>query len=39
MEQLYELHGEGRSIGKTHLAVALAIKAIEQGYGAYFIRA
>ena len=25
--------------GKTHLAVALAIKAIEQGYGAYFIRA
>ncbi len=26
-------------VGKTHLAVALAIKAIEQGYGAYFIRA
>ncbi len=26
-------------VGKTHLAIALAIKAIEQGYGAYFIRA
>lgn len=26
-------------VGKTHLAVALAIKAIEQGYGAYFVRA
>ena len=25
--------------GKTHLAVALAKKAIEQGYGAYFVRA
>ena len=26
-------------VGKTHLAVALALKAIENGYGAYFIRA
>ena len=26
-------------VGKTHLAIALAIKAIEHGYGAYFIRA
>lgn len=26
-------------VGKTHLAVALATKGIEQGYGAYFIRA
>ena len=26
-------------VGKTHLAVALAIRAIEQGYGAYLIRA
>lgn len=26
-------------VGKTHLAVALALKGIEQGYGAYFIRA
>ena len=26
-------------VGKTHLAVALAIKAIEKGHGAYFVRA
>lgn len=26
-------------VGKTHLAVALGIKAIEQGYGVYFTRA
>jgi len=26
-------------VGKTHLAVALAIKSIENGYGAYFVRA
>ena len=26
-------------VGKTHLAVALARKAIERGYGAYFVRA
>lgn len=26
-------------VGKTHLAVALGLKAIEQGYGAYFVRA
>lgn len=26
-------------VGKTHLAVALAMKAIERGYGAYFVRA
>ena len=26
-------------MGKTHLAIALALKAIESGYGAYFIRA
>jgi DNA replication protein DnaC len=26
-------------VGKTHLAVALALKAIEQGHGAYFVRA
>ncbi len=26
-------------VGKTHLAVALALKAIEKGYGAYFVRA
>jgi DNA replication protein DnaC len=26
-------------VGKTHLAVALALKAIEQGYGVYFVRA
>jgi len=26
-------------VGKTHLAVALAIKAIEHGYGAYLVRA
>ncbi len=26
-------------VGKTHLAIALALKAIENGYGAYFVRA
>ena len=26
-------------VGKTHLAVALAKRAIERGYGAYFVRA
>lgn len=26
-------------VGKTHLAVGLAIKAIEHGYGVYFVRA
>ncbi len=26
-------------VGKTHLAVALALKAIEHGHGAYFVRA
>ena len=26
-------------VGKTHLAVALALKAIENGHGAYFVRA
>lgn len=26
-------------VGKTHLAVALGIRAIEQGYGVYFVRA
>ncbi len=26
-------------MGKTHLAVALALKAIERGQGAYFVRA
>ena len=26
-------------VGKTHLSVALALKAIEKGYGAYFVRA
>ncbi|MBM3281069.1 MAG: IS21-like element helper ATPase IstB [Candidatus Handelsmanbacteria bacterium] len=26
-------------VGKTHLAVSLAMKAIEKGYGAYFVRA
>jgi DNA replication protein DnaC len=26
-------------VGKTHLAVALAIRAIEQGHGVYFVRA
>ena len=26
-------------VGKTHLAVALALKAIEKGQGAYFVRA
>ena len=26
-------------VGKTHLAVALALKAIGHGYGAYFVRA
>ena len=26
-------------VGKTHLAVALALKLIENGYGAYFVRA
>jgi DNA replication protein DnaC len=26
-------------VGKTHLAVALGTKAIEQGYGVYFVRA
>ena len=26
-------------MGKTHLAVALALKSIENGYGAYFVRA
>ena len=26
-------------VGKTHLEVGLGIKAIEQGYGAYFVRA
>lgn len=26
-------------VGKTHLAVSLSIKAIEHGYGVYFVRA
>ena len=26
-------------VGKTHLAIAMALRAIEQGYGAYFVRA
>ena len=26
-------------VGKTHLAVALALEAISRGYGAYFVRA
>ena len=26
-------------VGKTHLAVALAFKSIENGFGAYFVRA
>ena len=26
-------------VGKTHLAIALAKRAIDQGYGAYFVRA
>ncbi len=26
-------------VGKTHLAVALALRALEKGYGAYFVRA
>ena len=26
-------------VGKTHLAVALALRAIENGFGAYFVRA
>ena len=26
-------------VGKTHLAVALALKSIENGHGAYFVRA
>ena len=26
-------------VGKTHLAIALALKAIENGQGAYFVRA
>jgi DNA replication protein DnaC len=26
-------------VGKTHLAVALALKTIEHGQGAYFVRA
>ncbi len=26
-------------VGKTHLAVALGIRAVEQGYGVYFVRA
>ena len=26
-------------VGKTHLAIALALKAIEKGQGAYFVRA
>ena len=26
-------------VGKTHLAAALALKSIENGYGAYFVRA
>ena len=26
-------------MGKTHLAVALALRSIENGYGAYFVRA
>jgi DNA replication protein DnaC len=26
-------------VGKTHLAVALGLRAIEQGYGVYFVRA
>ena len=26
-------------VGKTHLAVALALRSIENGYGAYFVRA
>jgi len=26
-------------VGKTHLAIALALRAIENGQGAYFVRA
>ena len=26
-------------MGKTHLAIALALKAIEHSHGAYFVRA
>jgi len=26
-------------VGKTHLAVALALEAISRGYGAYFVQA
>lgn len=26
-------------MGKTHLAVALALKSLEKSYGAYFVRA
>ena len=26
-------------MGKTHLAVVLALRSIENGYGAYFVRA
>ena len=26
-------------VGKTHLAIALALRAIENGHGAYFVRA
>jgi len=26
-------------VGKTHLAVVLALRSIENGYGAYFVRA
>ena len=26
-------------VGKTHLAIALALRAIENGFGAYFVRA
>lgn len=30
---------EPPGVGKTHLAIALALKAIEHGHGAYFVRA
>ena len=31
--------GEPPGVGKTHLAIALALQAIEKGQGAYFVRA